>query len=457
MDLTEAASAIAGELVGESAQFSGVSTDTRTLHGGELFFALKGENFDGHDMCAEALSKGAVACVVSRRSQAQYPQVIVQDTRASLGRLASYWRGKHELKIVAITGSNGKTTVKGMVAAILGGVGQVLATEGNFNNDIGLPRTLFKLGAEHQFAVLEMGANHQGEIAQLASLAEPKVGVVTLCAPAHLEGFGSIEGVAKAKGEMFSALPNDGIAIINADDKFYDYWCDVAGKRQRLSFGIENEHADLRAVDIVSNGIGAGMSFNLQMEGQLTAVQIPHDGVHNVMNALAAAAASLAVGCRLEDVVAGLAVSDIVAGRLNVHQLNPSTRLIDDTYNANPTSLIAAAKVAVGSGDDTWVVLGEMAELGTESAMLHADCGRDLHSLGVKKLFTYGEIAAAASEAFGETGSSFSSKEKLLEKLKEQLGKLENDVPVTILVKGSRAMYMETVVEGLLRDEVNLC
>ena len=225
MSLNEAAAAMDGQLIGNDRNFKGVSTDSRTLCEGELFFALKGENFDGHDMCEHAQYAGAAAIVVARRLSVDMPQILVSDTRASLGRLASFWRDKHQLKVVGVTGSNGKTTVKGMVAAILGRLGPVLATEGNFNNEIGLPKTLFKLGAEHEFAVLEMGANHQGEIARLAALGKPDVAIVTLCAPAHLEGFGSIEGVAKAKGEIFSSLSDDGVAIINADDDYYDYWC----------------------------------------------------------------------------------------------------------------------------------------------------------------------------------------------------------------------------------------
>ena len=263
MSLQDAATAMGGELLGDDRIFTGVSTDTRTLQAGELFVALKGETFDGHDMCAQAMNKGAAASVVARKLQLDGAQIIVTDTRASLGHLARSWRDKLDVKIVGVTGSNGKTTVKEMLASILGRVAPVLATRGNFNNDIGLPKTLFELGLEHRFAVLEMGASHLGEIAELAAIAEPDVAVVTLCAPAHLEGFGSIEGVAQTKGELFSSLPSHGVAIINADDQFFDFWQGLVGARKKISFGIENTSADVYASDIRSNGLGAGMAFEL--------------------------------------------------------------------------------------------------------------------------------------------------------------------------------------------------
>ena len=394
--------------------------------------------------------------MVSQRSTAKHPHILVADTRAALGRLASAWRDKHQLKVVGVTGSNGKTTVKGMVAAILARLGPVLATEGNFNNEIGLPKTLFKLDANHQYAVLEMGANHQGEIARLAAIGKPDVAIVTLCAPAHLEGFGSIEGVARAKGEIFSSLPADGVAIINADDAYYEYWCGVAGSREVISFGVENTAADVSAKEIRSNGMGEGMSFTLDLMGREAQTRIPHDGTHNVMNALAAVAACRAVGCELDEIVAGLSHSDVVSGRLNIHQIDASTRVIDDTYNANPTSLIAAARVAAESGDDVWVVLGDMGELGPSSDDLHAQCGRDLKSLEIKKLFTHGEMAKRAGQAFGNDELNFVDKSVLSNRLLENLAHKEARA-LTILVKGSRTMRMETVVDDLLQHGDSSC
>ena len=448
MNLSEASEAINGQLIGPDRRFEGVSTDTRTLRVGELFFALQGESFDGHDMCQSAEKGGAAASVVQKEVQTAMPLLRVDDTRVALGRLAHSWREKHQLKVIGITGSNGKTTVKEMTAAILREEGEVLATEGNFNNDIGLPRTLFQLHEKHDFAVLEMGANHQGEIRELAALAEPDVAVITLCAPAHLEGFGSIDKVAAAKGEIYAGLSEAGVAILNADDEYCQYWEGIIDNRQKVKFGL-NSQADVFATNIEHHGLGFGVSFTLHYKRENVPVHIPHDGIHNVMNALAASAAALAIGGTLTQISAGLASTKLVSGRLNITTLNESTRVIDDTYNANPTSLMAAAKLAASGDEEAWVVLGDMGELGDDSELLHGECGKQMRSLDIGRLFTVGDLSRAATTAFGENGRHFSDKQALSDYLKDVLLERGNK-PLTILVKGSRSAHMETVVSALV-------
>ncbi|MEM7465723.1 MAG: UDP-N-acetylmuramoyl-tripeptide--D-alanyl-D-alanine ligase [Pseudomonadota bacterium] len=448
MSLEQAAVAMNGTLAGADLNFVGVSTDTRNLQPGELFFALKGENFDGHDLCREAAELGAAAAVVDKDIEQCLATVRVVDTRFALGDLAKSWRSEHKVRVVGVTGSNGKTTVKEMVASILNQQGSVLSTTGNFNNEIGLPKTLFALQDTHEYAVIEMGANHIGEISRLASIAKPDVAIITLCAPAHLEGFGSIEGVAQAKGEIYESLPDQGVAILNADDKFKPYWERIIGDRNVITFGMDSVHANVTATNIRPQGLGEGTQFNLHYQGRVTAVRIPHDGSHNVMNALAASAAGIALGCDESVIGRGLAGSGIAAGRLNISQLGQRVKLIDDTYNANPTSLLAASRVAAMGSGKTWVVLGDMAELGEDGEILHAQCAREMRAIGINKLFTVGELAAAAAEAFGENAASFDSKDHLLSAV---LGELNADTnsSFTILVKGSRAMKMETLVRAL--------
>lgn len=441
-----ATSAMSGELIGEDSIFHGVSTDSREVRSGELFFALKGEQFDGHDMCESAVQKGAAACVVEREVSISKPHIKVPNTRLALGELARYWRMQHQTKLIGVTGSNGKTTTKEMLAAIFGGIGKVLATKGNFNNDIGLPKTLFELSEEHEFCVIEMGANHIGEIAQLAGIAKPQVGIITLCAPAHLEGFGSIEGVAEAKGEIFSALPADGTAIINADDRFCDYWREISSGRNKITFGLNPETADVYATKIEGKALGCGTTFSFHYGEELRKITIPHDGLHNVLNALAAGAGALGLGCSLDQIANGLAQSEIVSGRLNFHRLKQNVQLIDDTYNANPSSLMAAVNVAANSGCEHWVVMGDMGELGDEGAEIHEQCGSDIKASGATYLFTFGELAGFASRAFGPNGLHFENKDRLSQEIVLKINERQAK-PLVILIKGSRFTQMETVVE----------
>lgn len=441
MQLSEAARVLDARQVGADAHFAGVSTDTRKLEKDNLFVALKGPNFDGHDYLAQAAEQGAAAVTVSRDIASTLPLIQVSDTRLALGQLAAYWRSRFEYPVVAVTGSNGKTTVKEMIAAILGRRGPVLATQGNLNNEIGVPLTLARMSGEHQGAVIEMGANHAGEIAYLTALAKPSVAVITNAGPAHLEGFGSLEGIANAKGEIFSGLPDDGVAIINADDVFAGKWRALATPRRVIDFGLMTD-ADVQAT---WQPEGNGSHVCIVAGGESTELKLPLPGKHNVMNALAATAAGIALGIGLDSIAAGLASMFGVQGRLQVKERADGLCVIDDTYNANPASLIAALDVLAGMDGERWLVLGDMAELGEDAIALHRGVAEVAQKDGVTRLYGLGELGAVAAEAFGAGGSAFSDRSQLLAELASRAG-----AGITVLVKGSRRMGMEHVVQALL-------
>jgi UDP-N-acetylmuramoyl-tripeptide--D-alanyl-D-alanine ligase len=443
MQLSEAARAVDGRCRGADVTFRGVSTDTRQLEAGALFVALQGPNYDGHAFVEAAREGGAAAAAVSRPCASDLPQLEVADTRLALGRLSAYWRGKFSLPVIAITGSNGKTTVRAMTEAILSGCGRALSTQGNLNNDIGLPLTLARLGAEDDFAILEMGANHPGEIDYLAAIAQPSIAVVTNAGPAHLEGFGDLEGVARAKGELFARLGPDGVAVINADDAFAPLWRELAGHCQVLQFGLEAP----AEVSAEWGGDVGGSDLRLLTPQGSIAVHLPLPGRHNVMNALAATAVALAAGAGLDAVKAGLEALAPVAGRFNIKRLPGAITVIDDTYNANPESLQVALDVLAMAGGDSWLVLGDMGELGEGAVALHAEAGRRARAAGVTRLYAFGELARAAVPAFKGPGAAFDSLEELLSALRADLCG-----PLHILVKGSRRMRMERVVAALLQE-----
>jgi len=440
MQLSEAAQVLDGRYTPSDVAFRGVSTDSRTLEAGALFFALQGPNFDGHEFLQQAQKQGAAAAAVSEDCKADMPLLKVSDTRLALGSLARYWRGRFSIPVLAITGSNGKTTVRAMLEAILKRCGQTLSTQGNLNNDIGLPLTLARLGFADEFAVLEMGANHPGEIAYLAGIAQPDIAVVTNAGPAHLEGFGSLEGVARAKGEVFAGLDKDAVAVINADDAFAPLWRELAGHCHIIDFGLTASaavHADW-------TGDVRGSDVRLVTgQGEIT-VRLSVPGKHNVMNALAATAAALAAGASLEDVRDGLESMTPVAGRFNIHQLPGDITLIDDTYNANPESLQVALDVLAQAQGETWLVLGDMGELGVDAAALHYKAGSQAQSAGINRLYSLGELAQQAFTAFAGKGGAFTGLDDLLAVLRRDM-----HGPLHILVKGSRRMRMERVVEAL--------
>jgi UDP-N-acetylmuramoyl-tripeptide--D-alanyl-D-alanine ligase len=440
MQLSKAAEVLAGRCVSNDVLFHGVSTDTRQLQQGSLYIALQGPNHDGHDYLDAARGRGAAAAAVSRITNTSLPLLEVDDTRLALGRLAAYWRAQFTLPVVAVTGSNGKTTVRSMTHAILSRAGRTLATQGNLNNDIGLPLTLFRLTPEDRYAVLEMGANHPGEIDYLAAIAKPDIAVVTNAGPAHLEGFGDVAGVARSKGEVFARLGAPGVAIINADDRYAPLWRELASHCRIVDFGLDSD----AAVRARWQGDVSGSRVLLSTPWGDTEFHLPLPGRHNVMNALAASAAALAAGAGLDDISQGLASLSPVAGRFTIHRLPQDITVIDDTYNANPGSLQAAIDVLVTAGGETWLVLGDMGELGHGALDLHREAGHRARAAGVDRLFTLGELSKAAAESFGGNAVAFDALEELVAALHEAVhGGLH------VLVKGSRRMRMERVVEAL--------
>jgi UDP-N-acetylmuramoyl-tripeptide--D-alanyl-D-alanine ligase len=451
MPLSQAATLAGGRLQGEDAVFDSISIDTRSLQRGALFVALQGPNFDGNDFLAEARTRGAVAAMVNRPVSDALPVIEVEDSRLALGRFAAAWRARHDIPVVAVTGSNGKTTVKEMIAAILAQRGAVLATQGNLNNDIGVPLTLLRLRNEHRYAVIEMGANHAGEIAYVAHLARPTVAVITNAGRAHLEGFGSLEGVARAKGELYQALDDTGIAVLNTDDRFADLWRELIGTRRTLSFGMK-QSADvtvLPGTEQMEVGDSLTTRFSLHAPHGDIPVHMPLCGRHNVLNACAAAAATLALGATPQDIARGLAGLQTVKGRLQLRRAAAGLHILDDTYNANPASLRAALQVLAMAPGKKILALGDMGELGAGAEVMHGEMGEEARASGVEKLFTVGMLTRFTAERFGSGAQHFTSQADLI----AALAKLLNDTavgPVTLLVKGSRRMQMERVVEALL-------
>lgn len=439
--MSEAAAALQATVAGADVQFAGVSTDTRTMVAENLFFALSGPHFDGHDHLDQAQLRGAAAAVVSRPVVSELPLLHVADTRLALGQLASHWRARFTLPVVAVTGSNGKTTVKEMLSSILAQRGAVLSTKGNLNNDIGVPLTLARLSAEHQSAVIEMGANHLGEIAYLTGLVRPTVGMVINAGPAHLEGFGSLDGVAAGKGELFTGLDVHATAVINADDHYAQFWRDSVAGCTQLSFGL-TATADVRA------------SYTVQAHGTEIVMQTPQGrvevllslpGRHNVMNALGATAAALAAGADLDAVKAGLENLGGVSGRLQRKTRTDGGLILDDTYNANPGSLRAAIDVLRELPGESWLVLGDMGELGQDAERMHAEIGAYARAAGLAGLYTLGPLSAHASHAFGAAAQIFSELDALVAALQLHL-----NPDVNLLVKGSRTAGMERVVKALI-------
>ncbi|GAB6067069.1 UDP-N-acetylmuramoyl-tripeptide--D-alanyl-D-alanine ligase [Methylothermus subterraneus] len=445
MRLSELAPVLNGRLLGEDAEFAGVGIDSRQDLRGQLFVALRGTRFDGHDFIAKAQAAGATAALVER-PVAGLPQLQVADTRAGLGRLANYWRRMAFAgELVGVTGSNGKTTVKEMIAEVLGG----LKTEGNLNNAIGVPLTLLRLRSEHRFAVIEMGANHPGEIDYVARLAEPRIGVITNAGPAHLEGFGSLEGVARAKGELIAALPADGIAVLPADDRFSGYWQELARGRTVLTFGW-SEKASVRAEEIAPLKFIEGkfrLRFSVRALGERFEVELGLAGRHNVTNALAAIAVGVALGKTGAEIGAALSRLRPVAGRLRPVPAKGGAWLLDDCYNANPASFEAGLEALKALGGEPWVILGAFAELGSESATFHAHVGRLAREFGVCRLFAVGEESKAAVAAFGVGGQWFASQAELIEAAARRL-----HPQARVLIKGSRAQQLEKTVLALRQE-----
>ncbi|WP_194207821.1 UDP-N-acetylmuramoyl-tripeptide--D-alanyl-D-alanine ligase [Superficieibacter sp. 1612_C1] len=441
--LSQLASVLKGTLQGRDVTIDAVTTDTRKIAPGSLFVALKGERFDAHDFADKAKASGAGALLVSRQLEIDLPQLIVNDTRRAFGELAAWVRQQVPTRVVALTGSSGKTSVKEMTASILSECGNTLYTAGNLNNDIGVPMTLLRLTPEHQYAVIELGANHQGEIAWTVGLTQPEAALVNNLAAAHLEGFGSLAGVAKAKGEIYSGLPVDGIAIMNADNNDWLNWQTIIGDRKVWRFSPNAANSDFTATNI--HVTSHGTAFTLQTPTGSIDVLLPLPGHHNIANALAATALSMAVGADLPAVKKGLATLQAVPGRLFPVQLAENQLLLDDTYNANVGSMTAAVQVLAEMPGYRVMVVGDMAELGDESEACHVQVGEAAKAAGIDRVISVGKQSQAISQASG-VGEHFTDKRALIARLKELIA--EQQI-ITLLVKGSRSAAMEEVVLAL--------
>ena len=446
--LSVAATSMHGALHGDDRAFGGVSTDTRTIRDGELFFALQGPNFNGHDYVGTAMENGAAGAVVDAVVDADIAQITVDDAKQALGRLGAAWRSDKDVVVVGVTGSNGKTTLKDLIAACLAKKASTLATEGNLNNDIGMPLMLLRINDEHEFAVLEMGANRSGEIAYLASLAEPEVVVITNAAAAHLEGFGSIDGVAHAKGEILTGSKRPKIAVLNADDTYIDYWKSLVEDVRTLTFGVGAE-ADVR-VDTIEARADRTV-FRLHLAEESLAISLPLVGIHNVHNACAAAAVATALGVDSAQIKAALEGVVPVAGRLQPLVGSNDSILFDDSYNANPLSVVAAAEFLAALPGESWMVLGDMKELGDAAEKLHRQVGKAVQACGVDRLFACGELSCLSVTAYGESGRWFESIDTLIASLSAEIESASG--PTSILVKGSRSMRMERVVAALRQPD----
>lgn len=443
-------------------RFDSISTDTRTLRPGALYVAIKGENFNGHDFVAEAVKQGAAAVLVSEVVDTIVAGVLVDDTRLALGQFAQWHRRRMPLKkLIAITGSNGKTTVKGMLLNIFSEVGRTLATQGNLNNDFGVPRTLLELRPEHEYAIIEMGANHRREIEYLSLMAEPDIALLNNASGAHLEGFGSLQGVIEAKGEIYlglNRLNQGGVAVVNTDSPGYEYWESELERLQiqkQWRFG-ESEQADVRLGGYQS--LGDRIQFDLLVNQQRQTVTMPLLGKHNALNAAACAAVSLAAGLEWQDILTGLQGFSGVAGRLHKTQIGHGW-LIDDSYNANPESVKAAIQTLSSLPGESMLCLGGMAELGEQSVESHRMIAEYALSQGLKYLFVTGDATRQMPSVFGKNGEWFASHETLAERVLERIvsGEVDN-----VLVKGSRSAKMEKVIDlvqqglsrhGLIKDE----
>ncbi|HSF48563.1 MAG TPA: UDP-N-acetylmuramoyl-tripeptide--D-alanyl-D-alanine ligase [Burkholderiales bacterium] len=451
MTLSEAAREIGASWRGADREFSGVSIDTRTLARGDLFVAIRGERFDGHAFVLDALGRGAAGAMVeggsSESARDDSPLLVVDDTRLALGQLAAAWRNRFALAVVALTGSSGKTTVKEMLAAILreaSGEDQVLATQGNLNNDLGVPLTLLKLRLSHRYGVIEMGMNHPGEIAYCARIARAGVALVTNAQPAHLQGLGSIEAVARAKGEIFEPLPADGVAVINADDPHAPLWRSLANGRRIVEFGLDHPASVSARYGLEAEA--TTLNLNTPSGEIETRLRVP--GLHNVRNALAAVCAADVLEISTGAIGRGLAAFTGIKGRLQRKAGLKGATLIDDTYNANPASVAAAIAVLAKASGKKGLVLGDLGELGAQGELHHREIGAVAKRAGLDFLYTLGRLSAQSAAEFGPGARHFERIEDLITQLEEALAP-----HLTLLIKGSRFMQMERVVKALEKGQ----
>lgn len=436
---------LGGSLCGADTEIIGAAIDSRRLQPGELFVALPGSRVDGHGYVSAARRAGAAAALVERAMPEPLPQWVVPDARRALAALGRWVRGQcSETRIVAVTGSNGKTTVKEMLAAILVRSGETLASPGNYNNELGVPLTLCRLQRRHRYAVLELGASAPGDIRRLTQWACPSIGIITNTAPAHLEGFGSVAGVAHAKGELFEALPADGIAVINIDEPYAALWRQLAGPTRCLSYGF-SQHAAVQA------SLAVDGRLELHWDDRVLSVRLRLPGRHNQRNALASAAAALALEVPSSAIRAGLEAMRPVPGRLCWRKGIGSACILDDTYNANPASLAAALRVLAEHSGHRWLALGDMAELGGAARRLHRRAGWLARAGGVERLFAIGELAAETASGFGAGAERFADRERLIEAVSSELRP-----DIAVLIKGSRSAGMDRVADRLASETLDV-
>jgi UDP-N-acetylmuramoyl-tripeptide--D-alanyl-D-alanine ligase len=458
MSVREAAAAIGATALGADAAFASVGSDSRSLRGGELFIALRGERFDGHEFIAAAKQSGAAAAMVAAdaaglAAQSGLPLIVVDDTRLGLGRLSSHWRKRFAIPLVAVTGSNGKTTVKEMIASVLRaqhGEEHTLATQGNLNNDIGLPLTLLRLRARHRCAVIELGMNHPGETAYLASLAAPTVALVNNAQREHQEFMKSVADVAREHGAVFAELGAGGVAVINADDDFAGYWRSLVvgrpaarGAVRILDFGVDRPAQVTGRYQFT--GFGSDIALRTPAGDASVRLQVP--GRHNVMNAVAAASAAIASGAGLDAVARGLESFRAVKGRMQRKTGHSGAVVIDDSYNANPDSVRAAIDVLAAQRGVTLLVLGDMGEVGEQGDAFHEEIGRYAKAKGIRRLLATGTLSVRAAAAFGEGATHFPDFDRLV-----AAAVAESGADAVVLVKGSRFMRMERVVAALVEE-----
>lgn len=447
MKLSTMARVLNARLIGEDREIASFSSDTRNILPGDMFIALSGANFDANNFIAQAAKNGAVAALVSRADEAAgIPQVVVEDTFIALGQLAKAWRQQYAPTRVAITGSAGKTTTKEMTASIFREMGKTLATLGNKNNEIGVPLTLLRLAGDDKYGVFELGANHKGEIAYTSALVEPQAAVIVNVGSAHLEGFGSRRGIAEAKGEIYEGLTADGVAIINLDDDFAGYWQQLCQSRRQMGFSVQQQ-TDVWASNI-RQGKKRGYAFTLHIGAESAEVELQLLGRHNVPNAVAAAALAHACGVPLEKIRAGLANTSPVKGRMILTVVGDQQYVIDDTYNANPTSMKAAIDVLADMPGRRVLVTGDMGELGSATESGHREVGEYAKMKKIDALYAVGQYSGFTTSAYGEGARAAQDQQDLIEQLEKEL-----EGVVTILVKGSRSAKMENVVNALTENK----
>lgn len=447
MDMQIVAQAVDGVRFGENSWIRDVSTDSRTITDGCLFVALRGERFDGHQFVGDAVNSGAAGALVGQSMDVAVPQVVVGDTEIALGQLAANWRGRFDSPLIAVTGSNGKTTVKEMIGTILGEEAPTLVSQGNYNNTVGLPLSLLRFREDHKFAVVEIGMNQIGEIRNLSQIARPDIAVITNAGSAHLEYLHSVQQVAIEKGSLMSGLNADGVAVLNRNDGQFDYWKTQAGGRRIISFGL-TDNSDVYAR---FKPLEFGSALHLTTELGVIEADLPLAGVHNVVNASAAVAAAIGAGLGADKIAVGLGKMKAVPGRLQLRKHRAGGDLVDDTYNANPDSMAAALKVLGNFSGDRRLVIGDMFELGGKAEDFHREIGTQARAAGIGRLYAVGDLCKNAATEFGRGASHYANQQDLIEDLIRHL-----DSSTVILVKGSRGMRMERVANALCSGD-SLC